>query len=375
MHLAPFLFFAFLVASAAAARAMGSATMPDVVSCIATAESVNKEANAAFLTNLYDSAAAKYLEASNMLLEYAEQGRAEVVPHFCKILSNRAAALLRVGCDREAYDACCLALKMSPGHEKARLRRAMASEGLGYHLDALEDCDALLAATGRDSVLGKQCLEVRRRVSKLASTKDSFVQPYQPGHLCNDEMTLRTYFSKPPPSAVPIGDFFTVSIYTANEFGLFDRNALQDLVHGKEVGFKALGSGVEIETRRREDLVLDRRGRASFQLKFVATGGDAVGTVASVSVGVIGGSLGGGIGVLDVASLHVKLLDGRGKASEFERGIGGAWCARPLLLEGIEEPLLIAEVIIPTIQHTSAPCFTVFGAFECLWLPCSLVCL
>lgn len=324
---------------------------------IEAAERINLDGNSIFKANLYDAAAAKYLEASMILLEDAEQGREEVVPHICKILANRAAALLRVGCEREAYDACCTALRLDPKHEKARLRRAMASEGLGYHQDAVDDCDSLLASVGRESVLGQQSLVLRRRVAKLAATKEGFVPFYQPGHLCSDEMTLRTYFSAPPPSAVPIGTFFTVSIYTANEFGLFDRQNLSESVHGVEVGFKALGAGVELETRRREDLVLDRRGRATFQLRFVVSGEGEAAEMASVSVGVVGGCIRGGTGVLDVASLHVKLVGSDGKVEGFERGVGGAWCARPLLLEGIDQPLLIAEVSInhnTTLDSTPA---------------------
>jgi hypothetical protein len=328
---------------------------------IEAAERINLDGNSIFKANLYDAAAAKYLEASMILLEDAEQGREEVVPHICKILANRAAALLRVGCEREAYDACCTALRLDPKHEKARLRRAMASEGLGYHQDAVDDCDSLLALVGRESVLGQQGLVLRRRVAKLAATKEGFVPFYQPGHLCSDEMTLRTYFSAPPPSAVPIGTFFTVSIYTANEFGLFDRQNLSESVHGVEVGFKALGAGVKLETRRREDLVLDRRGRATFQLRFITSGGGEAAEMASVSVGVVGGCIRGGTGVLDVASLHVKLLGSDGNVEGFERGVGGAWCARPLLLEGIDQPLLIAEVSInhnTTLIRDSTPAYS-----------------
>lgn len=331
----------------------------DLAQKIEAAERINQDGNSVFKTNLYDAAAAKYLEASIILLEDAEQGREEVVPHICKILANRAAALLRVGCEREAYDACCTALRLDPKHEKARLRRAMASEGLGYHQDAVDDCDFLLALVGRESALGQQSLVLKRRVAKLAATKEGFVPFYQPGHLCSDEMTLRTYFSTPPPSAVPIGTFFTVSIYTANEFGLFDRQNLSESVHGVEVGFKSLGAGVELEARHKKDLVLDRRGRATFQLRFVVSGVGEAAQMASVSVGLLGGCIRGGTGVLDVASLHVKLLRSDGKVEGFERAVGGAWCARPLLLEGIDQPLLIAEVLIsplhPRLPHAYLP--------------------
>jgi tetratricopeptide (TPR) repeat protein len=104
------------------------------------------------------------MQAATLVYEHAERGEQDATAPLCKFLSNKAAALLRTGCEREALESCKQVLIFDPLHGKALLRKAMANEALGRMEEALADCDKLLEREGRDSPLGMQCLEVRRCV-------------------------------------------------------------------------------------------------------------------------------------------------------------------------------------------------------------------
>jgi hypothetical protein len=103
-----------------------------------------------------------------------------------------------------------------------------------------------------------------RRVARLSSRQQASSEQQQqtaagrPSHLFGPTSTLRLYFFTPPPAAVPAGCFFPVSIYLANEFGLFDRNYLGEGVQGLELEcslLHATESAGHLEARRPEELV------------------------------------------------------------------------------------------------------------------------
>lgn len=71
-----------------------------------------KERTARFLTNT------SHPQAANLVEEHAERGIEGAAEPFCKYLSNRAAALLRVGCTLEALAACDKILMHDPRHDK-----------------------------------------------------------------------------------------------------------------------------------------------------------------------------------------------------------------------------------------------------------------
>jgi tetratricopeptide (TPR) repeat protein len=138
-----------------------------------------------------------------------------------RYLCNRAAAYLGAGYHIEALKDCDLALSLDPLLDKALLRRALAREALGKHKAAIVDVQQLLGRTQFGSALHTRALDLKRRLDRLLWQEAHTQETNQAAHLFTSEQTLRLNFRTPPPGAVAVGDYFEVSVFVANEFGLF----------------------------------------------------------------------------------------------------------------------------------------------------------
>jgi hypothetical protein len=301
----------------------------DIEASVKKAEEDNEKANLAFTSNLFDAALEHYSKAfdqlSPLLNRYDDNGNS-LIPGgtsrldalVCKYRSNRAAVYLKLGSHLEALRECDAVLADDPENEKALLRRCLAQEGLGRLDEALEGATLLLSRLGFGTPLHARCLELRRRVERLRSQAAAPRDP-TPTHLCNAAQTLRLNFLSPAPAAVALGAFFPISIFVANEFGLFNRMDLDPaaaaaapppLLRCEPVGHAA---PVAVEVRPHEP-ALDSAGRAALQVRFVAPAPEAGRPAgpppaeAALCVRLADGRKLGGRAVLPVATLPVRTM-------------------------------------------------------------------
>lgn len=164
------------------------------------------------------------VQATSFLASFAARvANSTLIPNSTcnRYLCNRAAAYLGAGYHSEALKDCDLALSLDPSLDKALLRRALAREALCKHQEALVDVQQLLGRTQFGSALHTRALDLKRRLDRLVWQEDHTLQTNQAAHLFTSEQTLRLNFRTPPPGAVALGDYFEVSVFVANEFGLF----------------------------------------------------------------------------------------------------------------------------------------------------------
>ena len=354
-----------------------------------TAEKENEVGNGAFQSSNYDHALTCYTKAINVIsphLNNFDQWGQRLIPEnvvkemeaqYCRCLSNRAAAYLKIGSTLEALQDCNQVIAIDPQHEKALLRRALAQEALGRFDDALENAVRLLEKLEWGSPIHARVLQVKQRVERFTSARQRRNDSPEPTplHLCNSAQTLRLNFNTPAPAAVGLGSYFPVHVFVANEFGLFNRADLdQDPALGPSVPLSVtltstfggnFGAPVALEARHPHELCLDRHGRASFQIRFVwrtlpqvplpaPHPQDALPQpdtlkeneeeeVASIQVALEDGHLLGGRAVLPIVSLPIRIRRAGAATDSFNPGLGGFFSCRSLRLPGLPGPVLIGE--------------------------------
>ena len=204
--------------------------------------------------------------------------------------------------------------------------------------EALADVQQLQNRTEWGSAVNTRALDIKRRLERLLWQESQTVETNAAEHLFTADQTLRLNFRTPPPGAVAAGDYFEVSVFVANEFGLFGSRKFEAQHDAVKLAVTAighdLGPGLRVEIRGTQDIALDSHGRASFYMRFLvdpeitgaeggasARGGDDADVVdgkilagvltaatASLCVALCEGHTVTGRGVISVASLPIRLL-------------------------------------------------------------------
>uniref|UniRef100_A0A6U6BWJ0 Uncharacterized protein n=2 Tax=Guillardia theta TaxID=55529 RepID=A0A6U6BWJ0_GUITH len=313
---------------------------------ILTAEKRNEEGNLLYRNKRFDEACSQYSDAI-VLLELHAQQTQEAHQHLCKYLSNRAAAYLASGYDAEAVKDCTSALAMDPMLDKALLRRGLGLESLGRHAESLQDVEALLKRADWGSPIATKGLELKRRLQRvLNQEKNSEEQPV-PSHLFSKEQILRLNFRTLPPSEVSKERFFEISVYVANEFGLFSHREFSKSSQSDlaciEVSMIGDDPEVKLEVKNDNNLTLDTRGRATFDLRFVGSERMKIRSRATLCVRLKKGEGVMGRTVLTLMSLPITVLAEVGSITPFSTGLAGCMSGRGIDLPHLDSAVVILE--------------------------------
>ena len=207
------------------------------------AEALNVQANELFGSKRYDEAVTKYSSAVDLVELHAQRVKEAERP-FCKYLCNRAAALLASGYHCEALKDCDVALTLDPLLDKALLRRALACEALGKNKEAMQDVQQMLGRTEWGSALHARALDLKRRLDRVLWQESQVTESNQAEHLFTSDQTLRLNFRTPPPGAVADMDYFEVSVFVANEFGLFSAKKFEAQAAPVQLDLAAIGQNL-----------------------------------------------------------------------------------------------------------------------------------
>ncbi|CAK4393092.1 unnamed protein product [Aphanomyces euteiches] len=187
-------------------------------------EERNAAANTLYKEGRYVDARQEYTAAYNSLKGI---DGLEVNLLRSRILANRAQTYLQERDYGLALRDAQEAVECDPSNFKARMRQIVACENLEKFEAALEHVRALLKLPIEGSTL-TFALTTQTRLKRNCKTDAAAAkaQKYDIGKLVHDQQSLRLNFGSAVPSELPVGHWFDLVIFAANEFGLFQRGLI-----------------------------------------------------------------------------------------------------------------------------------------------------
>jgi hypothetical protein len=145
----------------------------------------------------------------------------------CRCHTNRAQAYLQLREYESVIKECSDAIAIDSTNVKALVRRATALAAIEQCERASADLDHALTLQPPPTLIRaiNSIREQVRSIQKLAMLPENLVGDTQAAiGLVHEEQTLRLFFKLKPPKTVPLGRWFPISVYLANEFGLWRRS-------------------------------------------------------------------------------------------------------------------------------------------------------
>ncbi|KAG9410374.1 hypothetical protein AC1031_018407 [Aphanomyces cochlioides] len=191
-------------------------------------EERNAAANTLYKEGRYVDARQEYTAAYNSLKGI---DGLEVNLLRSRILANRAQTYLQERDYGLALRDAQEAVECDPSNFKARMRQIVACENLEKFEAALKHVRALLKLPIEGSTL-IFALTTQTRIKRNCKTDAAAAkaQKYDVGKLVHDQQSLRLNFGSAVPSKLPVGNWFDLVIFAANEFGLFQRGLISSPV-------------------------------------------------------------------------------------------------------------------------------------------------
>ncbi|KDO30248.1 hypothetical protein SPRG_19800 [Saprolegnia parasitica CBS 223.65] len=266
-----------------------------------------------------------------------------------RVLANRAQTYLQERDCAMALRDAAEAIALDRTNLKAHLRKIVALENLENFEAALEHVYVLLplASSSPDhATYMPSALAAKNRLRKACSTDRAAAkaQAYDVGKLVHAKQSLRLNFAIAFPRSLPLQHWFDVTVFLANEFGLFQRGlVITPLPLVCELHTPVPGVAIEVDP---SPAVLGLNGKAHFRLRFTAAdvGGKSLPLVAlRVSL-----TKGHGLNdVLPVVTLPVQLLPPTStKWAPTEPSTPdplGIQCCRSVYVDEIDSYITLAE--------------------------------
>ncbi|OQR95226.1 hypothetical protein ACHHYP_00189 [Achlya hypogyna] len=258
--------------------------------------------NAKYKAGDYVGARAEYSAALELLEELPTAGETTA-----RVLANRAQTFLQERDFGPALKDATAALAADPSNVKAHMRKILALENLENFEAALEAAHALLGLLAKSpaapdtmsfAVSAKNRIRKSLKVDQVAAK----AQAYDVGKLVHAKQSLRLNFAIAFPDALPLNHWLEVTVFLANEFGLFQRGLVTAPVPLLCQLHRPIdGVAVEVDPTH---VLLGLNGKCHFRLRFTA----ALATQPTVALRV---SLAKGHGLDDalaVVTLPMQLL-------------------------------------------------------------------
>ncbi|EQC40558.1 hypothetical protein SDRG_02446 [Saprolegnia diclina VS20] len=306
-------------------------------------EARNAAGNDKYKAGDYIGARAEYSAALDLLDEV------DNVALHSRVLANRAQTYLQERDCAMALRDAAEAIALDRTNLKAHLRKIVALENLENFEAALAHVYVLLplAASSPDhAIYMPSALAAKNRLRKACSIDRAAAkaQAYDVGKLVHAKQSLRLNFAIAFPLALPANHWLDVTVFLANEFGLFQRGLVATpLPLVCELHTPVPGVTIEVDPL---PVVLGLNGKTHFRLRFTADNVDSKG-LPSVALRV---SLTKGHGlndVLPVVTLPLQLLPPTSsKWAPVEPSTPdplGIQCCRSVYVDEIDTYITLAE--------------------------------
>ena len=186
--------------------------------------------NQMFKSGDYPSAVESYSSA----IDYCcleQHNLTNLNPLLCqKLLLNRAQCYLNMREYTSAVKDCSLVLTLDSFCSKAYIRRAIAYENLGDFRKGLSDADSATRLRPPASLM-EAIIKLSSRLRALVICDEKAIAAEgRPDRMVTDRQTLRLNFLESLPRKVSVGEPFLLRLCIGNEFGLWDRSFLSNVL-------------------------------------------------------------------------------------------------------------------------------------------------
>jgi len=324
-------------------------------------ETFNSRGNELYKNGYMDQAIDMYSRAVETIkAKHRDELRINEKKLLAKYYSNRAQTRIQLQEYEKAVQDCTFALELDPNNMKAMIRRGMCYENLGRLALAVEDMKAALSSGHTPPALTELALTIKARAqSTLRIEKKKLAEEGVPSDLVHENQALRLILQEPFPSTITLGEWFTMNIRAANEFGLWYRPFFEgagpfpvqvSLIDIMNLD-KDFGLPLSVEIRNDTPACFHNDGKGQFYMRVVHTQG--IDNAKKFYAGIcflfeVPKEINLSRPFLPVASMPITLVEaecGDGTADNayiFNSCLGCMSC-RLQYIPGIEQKVLIAE--------------------------------